>query len=361
MPDGCGDGVVQSPEECDDGNTIGDDKCANDCTFYVPPVCPDEYVVCDDELDLAAKDDPQSALAAMGVCNQLGGDSVLVTDFEFAVPDGLSWQVARGFGSHEDTPGHLLFSPREGEAMLLITTGQISAPNADGVVIEADNSQGLNNDNGNPDMPDLLPPPLHYEVGSNGGAGGTPFAACDGVNDCSDTLYEQWVEIGNSDPNDQLFFRFEATVPLGTRGYSFDLVFCSAEWPNWVDAQYNDVFIGWQADPTAGGYTGSLAYVEYAALPDELLPVTVTGLDPYFMSRGYKQNAPELAGTGFNTNACTEWLHVRGGAQPGAHLTLGFYLTDMGDSILASMAILDNFRWDCDGCELAEDCGIQVD
>ncbi len=46
--------------------------------------------------------------------------------------------------------------------------------------------------------------------------------------------------------------------------------------------------------------------------------------------------------------------------QPGAELTLGFFIADMGDSNLATLAMLDNFRWDCEGCIPSEvdDCGI---
>ncbi len=47
--------------------------------------------------------------------------------------------------------------------------------------------------------------------------------------------------------------------------------------------------------------------------------------------------------------------------QPGAEVTIGFFIADMSDSILATLAILDNFRWDCEGCVPSEvdDCGVQ--
>jgi hypothetical protein len=47
--------------------------------------------------------------------------------------------------------------------------------------------------------------------------------------------------------------------------------------------------------------------------------------------------------------------------QPGAEITIGFYIADMSDSILATVALLDNFRWDCEGCIPSEvdDCGVQ--
>jgi hypothetical protein len=357
----CGDGVVDGGEQCDDGDEIGDNACAGDCTYYVPPACPGEYVVCDDGLDLADKSDKAHALAAMGVCNDRGDDSVLVTDFTFVVDDSASWQVARGYGSFEDpdAPGQPLFSPREGETLLILSTGRISAPDGDGVVLEGEGSQLSNDENDNPDMPNLLPAPLSPDLGSNQGAGGLPFNACDGVNDCSDTIYEQWWELNNGDPNDMLFFKLDVTVPLGTHGYSFDMVFCSAEWPVYVDTGYNDMFITWQTDP--GAYVGNVAYVHDPMVPSAGLPFNATTLDQYFKDSGYTQDAPQLAGTGFETHACTGWLTVKGGVQPGAHVTLGFFLSDQSDQLIASQVILDNFRWDCAGCDpaSASDCGVQ--
>jgi cysteine-rich repeat protein len=35
----CGDGIVNSGEQCDDGNTIDNDFCHNDCTSPSPPLC----------------------------------------------------------------------------------------------------------------------------------------------------------------------------------------------------------------------------------------------------------------------------------------------------------------------------------
>ena len=40
----CGNGVVEPPEQCDDGNLLPDDCCAPDCTITnLPPVCTDAF------------------------------------------------------------------------------------------------------------------------------------------------------------------------------------------------------------------------------------------------------------------------------------------------------------------------------
>ena len=44
----CGDGIVDADEDCDDGNDIDDDECRNDCTI---PVCGDGIVDADEDCD----------------------------------------------------------------------------------------------------------------------------------------------------------------------------------------------------------------------------------------------------------------------------------------------------------------------
>jgi cysteine-rich repeat protein len=381
-PADCGNGVLEAGEVCDDGNVVNggpNDFCLNNCTPYNPPGCqaPGMYAVCDADLDLADKADKSTAHKAMGICNALPTNSVLISEFQFDAMADVSWQVARGFGSYTldhdmdpMTPEKLLYSPREGESFLMVSTGKIAAPDGQGIVTEAVASQIGNNNNGNPDMPNSLPPPLSDAVGSDDGAGGTPFIHCDGVNDCSDTLDAQWNIVPNPNPDDKLFFKLKTKVPPGTRGYKFDFVFCSSEYPEYVDTKYNDLFIAWQIDPSADNpnadppvdpYTGNVTFVPDPNDPTKGLPLTITALQDYFAGDGFSDQEPQLAGTGFQKHACSNWFTAKGGVQPAADLEIAFFLADMGDSNLATLAILDNFRWDCEGCVPSEvdDCGVQ--
>ncbi|MFY0541439.1 hypothetical protein [Nannocystis pusilla] len=47
--------------------------------------------------------------------------------------------------------------------------------------------------------------------------------------------------------------------------------------------------------------------------------------------------------------------------QPGAEITVGFFLADMSDANWSTVALLDAFRWDCEGCvpNDVDDCGIK--
>ena len=377
-PPVCGNMVVEGDEACDDGNMVNGgpgDFCKNDCTVFVPASCnappAKDYIVCDADLEKANKNDKTIAHKAMGICSDQANNSVVLSpgSFSFNSANNAAWQVAKGFGNYQDpkNPGKLLYSPREGNTFLMVSTGVIKAPNNQGIVIENNNSQGGNGDNGNDDG-NALPAPFQSKKGSANGAGNTPFQNCDGVNDCSDTLEAQWA-LGGNNPNDKLWFTFKTKVPEGTFGYRFDFVFCSSEWPSWVNTGYNDLLIAWQTDPSADDpnadppvdpYTGNVTFIPNPNDPAKGLPLTITALDPYFDGK-YPGNAVQLGGTGFQGNACTDWFTAKGGVQPGAEVTIGFFIADMSDSILATMAILDNFRWDCEGCVPSEvdDCGVQ--
>jgi len=382
-PGECGNGIKEPGEQCDDGNmTDGGpgDFCLNNCTPFFPPNCqaPANYAVCDDAPDVIAnKADKNNMLKAMGICNGAPNDSIVTTDFQHSNPVDVSWQVARGYGTYTfdhdndvNTPPQRLYSPREGGSFLIISNGEIAPPNGEGVVIEAPNNQGTT-DNGNPDD---LPLPLPFKAvnGSNNGVGGTPFMNCDngvGDNDCSDTIQAQW-EMTDADGNDRIYFSFKTVVPAGTFGYTFEFAFCSAEWPVFVDSAYNDLLVAYQVDPTpddpnanppVDAYSGNVTFIPDPNDPSKGLPITITALDPYFIQQGYTDNEPQLAGTGFETHACSDWFTAKGGVQPGAEITIGFFLADMSDEYLSTAALLDNFRWDCEGCvpNEVDDCGVQ--
>jgi hypothetical protein len=226
------------------------------------------------------------------------------------------------------------------------------------VVVEAGNSQVTNDDNSNDDI-DVLSPPFAHEVGSDGGVGGTPFLGCDGVHDCSDTLAADWQALPN--PDDAVWLAFHTSVPAGVTGYSFAMAFCSSEWPASLGKPENDVVIAWQSQPE-GDYTGNVAHLPDPNDPDAARPLTLSTLHSHFLGPGFVFAEPQLAGTGFEQHACSTWLTVRGGVEPGLGLDVGFYLADRGDSSRASVVLLDNFRWDCAGCEpsAVDECGVDA-
>jgi hypothetical protein len=243
------------------------------------------------------------------------------------------------------------WKPQEGNKMLIISTGTLDDPNNGVLTQDPGVTHMLNlgpnrNKTKNPDN-QKLPLPMHAENGS----GGMPFSDCDCVNDCSDTLWDQWV-LGDEKANDLLWFTFELNVPGGTYGYEFDFAWFSAEYPEWVDTKYNDVFVVWS---TSESYTGNITFIN-----DQ--PLTVTALKN---DMKYGPDHAALAGTGFDGSdeygGATGWYTALGSASPYETFSLTWAIFDMGDNVLDTAVLIDNWRWSCGGCIPSDEdsCGIK--
>jgi hypothetical protein len=367
-----GDGDGDPTTGDGDGDpTTGDgdgDTSTSTSTTGIPGNCgaPANYVDCDGTPGNLTTNPWQ----AIGVnCGNDPNTTVVAANATMnSVPAANAWRIVTAFGTANELPGDNRYndklwaanldnwvSPNNEEipnntstAILMLSTGRISAPNAQGVVTEANNYQVGNGDNGNPDAGGL-PAPLTAQRGSNNGMGGTPFMNCDLVNDCSDSLYNHWYVSNWNNPDDKLWMSANLTVPAGTEGYVFDFAYFSSEYPNYYNTQYNDLFIAWSTSET---YTGNITFVNGA-------PLTITSLEQA-QAFQYKGNAPQFAGTGFNGHAATGWYTARGSAAPEESFQLTFFISDMADSILATAVLLDNFRWECAGCipDEVNSCGI---
>jgi hypothetical protein len=342
----------ESSTSADDGGATGSTDC------QAPPT----YVDCDGTPGSLTSDPFQ----AIGL-NCPGGtaeNSIQVNNATMNAADANSWKIITGFGTQSgNNYGSLLWAanqdplmspegeeidPNTSSAVLMLSTGVISPPNAQGVVTEVNGSQEDNGANTNPDG-GTLPAPLSAQRGSNNGAGGNPFNDCDGINDCSDSLFDHWVTNGWNNPNDKLWMSFDVDVPAGTFGYVFDFAYFSSEWPDYIGDEFNDLFIAWQVSEV---YTGNVTFVNDA-------PLTITSLDTAGAFQ-YTGTAAQLAGTGFESHAATGWFTARGAVQENENAQISFFIADMGDDILATAVLLDNFRWECEGCIPSEidDCGL---
>ncbi|MEZ4454110.1 MAG: choice-of-anchor L domain-containing protein [Nannocystaceae bacterium] len=411
----CGDGNLDPDEECDDGNLDGGDGCEPDCT-PTPSNCGNGAIDDDEECDgdllpaddciawdamgggqlgynggelgctadckldtsmcekceapgavIPCDDQDNDPLHAIGLnCQTLNGQwsdvnaHIPVTKTQFQWPDTDSYRVIKQFGTHltNNTP---TFGPTEGTKALIIGTGNFNLPNAMGVLTAAKGSaQCGETSNSNPDGMTKLPGIMNYQKGSNNGQGGNPFNLCDDINDCSDTLEAQW-KLGEMEANDVLYFQFDVAVPKGTHGYVVDFAFFSAEYPEWVNTAFNDMAIVWSTSET---YVGNVTFIYDDNNNPQ--PLTVTALAQNGLIK-YNMNAPQLAGTGYDTDGgnChgggSGWATVKGSAAPGETFTLAWTVFDKADTILDTALIIDNFRWDCMGCVPNEvnSCGIE--
>jgi hypothetical protein len=303
--------------------------------------------------------DTNDAFKALGLnCSDDKSTAIPISNPVIMSPDASAWRVATHYGSAMDpmNPAAHMWGPKEGERLLVIGTGTFPALQPDGGLIEPDSFIGENVDvaNGNPDNLADLPGVMTYEKGSNNGNGGTPGMNCDGTQDCSDTLDDQWNISPNNTANDVFYMSFDLEVPLGTHGYLFDFAYFSQEWPTYVNQPYNDMFVVWS---TSESFTGNVTFINEQ-------PLTVTALDPYMV---IQPGDPLLAGTGFpdsfidTEGAGTGWFTAKASAVPGENFTVALSIFDMGDDALDTIGLVDHFRWDCEGCipNEVESCGIE--
>lgn len=332
---------------------------ADETTDVPDPVeCPGPLLPCDHLTD--------EPLHALGLnCSSLGEgfiagvNAAAATEYEFAAAPSTQgrqpWQVARAYGTYVDPNTQKPFwNARAGKKLLLLSTGLMPAPNNNGaVVIEG---SAIYNDVFYGDVwdSDELPPPLRPENGSPNKNG---FVDCDGVHDCSNTLYTQWL-LGDMNPDDKTWLRFKLTAPAHTHGFSLDFALFSAEFPEFVDTKYNDMLVVWQDSEK---YTGNVAFLGGR-------PITSTAVWPIAFAGACDDGDPDctgsdphLAGTGhIKDGGATDWYRLRSGVEPGETFELALAIFDMSDSNYDTTALLDNFQWDCAGCDVSEpgSCGV---
>jgi hypothetical protein len=316
------------------GTTATDDASTGAELCEAPAV----LVPCD---GLADAPDPFQAIG-LG-CPLDPSEAIPLAASGFHSVDPTAWQIATRFGTHDDPgTGTPTWGPTHGEQLLVITSGFAAPPDAAGAVT----MDALDEDaNDNPDDKPL-PAPMSPVPGS----GGVPFMGCDGVGDCSDTLWDQWLS-GGSAAYDLLWFQLRTEVPPGTHGFGLDFAWFSEEFPESVGTTFNDMLVVWSGSET---YVGNLCLVDEA-------PCTVTGLWP----AAYQELSPELEGTGFSASRTSEgggtgWFRIKGSAAPHELLELTVALFDMGDEELDTLVLLDGFGWDCEGCTPTPEnpCGV---
>ncbi len=298
-----------------------------------PCEAPGNPLPCDAESD--------NVFHALGLgCAGPGNNVIPLLASAVHTSDPNAVRVAKQYGTYIDpVRGEPAWSATEGERFVMLSTGYLAEVDAAGVVQMDPGVHQTNPPNDNPDGVDL-PAPMQSQRGSAEGVGGTPFLDCDGVHDCSDSMQAQWTQ-GGSKANDLVWMDFSLKVPGGTRGYAVDFAYFSSEFPEWVGSSFNDIFVIWS---NSEAYTGNLCFVGEQ-------PCTVTALWPV----PFLDDAPELVGTGFDgVGGATAWTEAKGATIPGETLHVSFAIFDTGDSVLDSAVLLDNFRWDCQGCVPSE-------
>ncbi len=128
-------------------------------------------------------------------------------------------------------------------------------------------------------------------------------------------------------------------APTNAAGFSFDFLYMSAEYPEWVGEGFNDTFYAILDRPTAGEHLnisfddfGAEIEVDNAFFEDPpTTNINGTGYTDFYIG--------EICGSS------TGWLRTAWEIDPGEVFNLTFSIHDEGDGIYDSMVIIDNFQW----------------
>lgn len=124
-------------------------------------------------------------------------------------------------------------------------------------------------------------------------------------------------------------------APIGAKSFSFDFNFFSAEYPEYVQQNYNDTFYAnIEAPSTNNGATTNIAFDSNNA--------SIEVDNNYFQNPFHPISN---RGTGFDRSGSTSWLRTSWPIEGGETFKLTFSVHDEGDAIYDSLVVIDNFQW----------------
>ena len=337
-----------------DGYTVGDGDC-NDCSVQMNPGAydfsgngidedcngtpDDEPFGCDQGLPIEGND-PMDAAKSLGLCRfaQAGATGkdkswgVLEARYVFAdgstsskVPDGMfSCTGNAGQGSPPNALSHGLLpgfgnqvKTREGSSMVALSAGVARSG------VNGDSPWGAQ-------MCTKSGTPSGFPTPSN--------AACPGQQ-IDDTPIA----------NDPMALELVIRAPTNAKSIAFDFDFYTYEFPVFICSQYNDFFV-------------SLLYSNHPSVPGNKNISFDAQKNPVSVNNGFLEvckaqkaggkdfacslGQGELGGTGFEDHGATGWLQTSSAITPGEEFTIRFAIWDMGDEVLDSTVLIDNFRFD---------------
>ena len=259
----------------------------------------DTYDIFDCDCPSPVGTEEQKMVGAITICM---GQEVFTVERIFTSDNGhLGFSVLDSMGTND------CLLPRHGCQMITLGTGPVAQANPNDAVDMGDHDA----------QTDLDPMPEYQGYSLNAD---TPEAACD---------------------VSQL--KFGLTAPSTALGFSFDFLFGSAEYDEWMNQGYNDTFYAiMESSELNSGATTNIAFddngceieVDTNFFENDDHPCDESG-------SGWDPSMEDVSGS-------TGWLRTSWPVSGGHQFDLTFSIHDEGDCIFDSIVFIDNFRWSVD-------------
>jgi hypothetical protein len=303
------------------GVMCSDDGCITDA----------DQMPCDSGLAVDSAD-AMDAAKAIGLCKVSNGTGWGVVSAAYTTSDGqpLTGVFADGRGvlSHFGNT----IQPREGAAMLALSSGAARGPGDPGY-------QSPSGYNKAPSQPHGLPSGFTLQESP----------ACNG-------------SVTTGEPYDSAMLELKIKTPTNAKSFTYNLDFYTYEFPNYICSTFNDYFVALMTPPPAGSIQSNISFdgnMNFISVNAGFMQVC----DSQTASNGVvfpcSLGQAELVGTGFDdasfniydftdamNSAATSWLQTSAPVEsPGSEITLRFAIWDSGDADLDSTILIDNFKF----------------
>ncbi|MBK7580589.1 MAG: choice-of-anchor L domain-containing protein [Myxococcales bacterium] len=147
-------------------------------------------------------------------------------------------------------------------------------------------------------------------------------------------------------------------APLNAKSFRFNFNFYTYEFPGYVCTQFNDFFVALQSPAPPSALKGNISFdskTNPVSVNNGFLEVcdpTVGASSPGGKFFPCTLGTAGLQGTGFEPGAATGWLETQSPVSGGSEFTLRFAIWDMGDPVLDSSVLIDNFTWSTEGGDI---------
>jgi len=327
QPDQDGDGFTVAQGDCNDCDPnanpgaydVPGDKIDEDCDG-TPDNAPTS---CDGKIVDIGYGDPMDAARAIGLCQQTTQNSKKwgVISAAYVKADGSSGmnQLSHGLLPNFGPNVHI----QEGKRMLMLSSGTARRPGDAGYMNPGSAPMGTSGST-----------PPGFPIDSPSCPSGT-------------------ITANDHTANDPAALQLSIRVPTNAKSFKFQFDFYTWEYPGYICTQYNDFFVVLQNPAPPNSQQSNISFDSQGnpvSVNNGFLEVCAPG------THGGKtfqctKGTGELSGTGYGTGAATGWLETQSPVKPGSVIQLRFAVWDMGDHILSSSALIDNFTWSADAAK----------